>query len=969
MDINQTIRRSYEESKRIIQEAQENNQLVLFVGAGASIDSGMPSWKDALDIIKKRLGYDEKEDQVVPQDPLKIPQYYFNQRSKNEYTNLIRKIFKFDKTLPTTSLHQKLMKFNTSTIITTNYDHLIEQAAEENGEAMQVISSDTDLPYKNLGKELIKMHGDFEHDNFVLKEDDYLNYSTNFKLIENYIKSIIGTKVVLFIGYSFNDPDIKQVFKWSKEILKDDMRRAYLINIDSEYDRELEEYYKNLGINVIFAKSWIDVKDNDGPSKIINKTLDELLNKKLPALNSVYESLKGFEDFNYVYGKYINQAFSQVGMALNEKNVLTSRKGMDNTKSKHVIEALTNSEEDVAKKLKEILNKSRVDGYENSKEEIEKLQKNKKLPEWIKAVKNFDFEKLRSIRAENNISLNENNPKQYLIQAAISYYLGQYVTSYEYLQQASKYLYKHHNYAFYLIAEINRKWVGKFILDNHLDSVVIRSKIKEEIANINFDRILNSLPDLGNGNDFLRELTSFKVSYGLLHDVYDMGSKVKEESNNVYFGYIIPNYQQLRNNMEDYFQYGLENYLLLDYLVENINVYKLYIQNMLISVTASDKKDSLFAGYFQGQNLHLEDFDEFELYLILNFFGSAKEVNKLFKDMIGLVKISDSGLEYLKTIIQNFNELDDVNTNKYIENIYWKLIALCGHIQLDPDIVTELLKSFVPKISTYNMTFYRDYFIQVLNSALRQNLIADKHEEALINLLEAVLKKVLLQKSDKAYIYFPLVNLITMSLKKLKCKYANTEIIKQLKKKHYDLILAIIYPLCKSQTKDTLKRYFEDRLLEKSQINNYQDYAQLYATVVEDKIIEPNEKAEQVVIDYLNSEDKKAEEVTQRPNYIEDILSALSILYLDKKVVNKEEIKKIINAYGTVEQKWTTELEKFDYDNFKINWLEHYDKSILETISTKSKVKIKIREKFKEEHNKGNLTKKLLNIYFDYFAD
>lgn len=966
MDINQTIRRSYEESKRIIQEAQENNQLVLFVGAGASIASGMPSWSDALNKIKKRLGYEEER--AIPNDPLKIPQYYFNQRGKNEYRRLMSGIFKYGKTLPTTELHQKLMKFNTSTIITTNYDHLIEQAAEENGEAMQVISSDTDLPYKKLGKELIKMHGDFEHDNFVLKEDDYLNYSSNFKLIENYIKSIIGTKVVLLIGYSFNDPDIKQVFKWSKEILKDDMRRAYLINVDNKYDRDLEEYYKNFGVNVIFAKSWIDMKDNDdGPSKIINKTLDELLNKKLPALNSVYESLKGFEDFNYVYGKYINQAFLQVGMFLNEKNVLTSRKDRDNAKSKHIIEALTNSEENVAKNLKEILNKSRVEGYENSKEKIEKLQKNKKLPEWIKAVKNFDFEKLRSIRAENNISMNENNPKQYLIQAAISYYLGEYVTSYEYLQQASTYLYKKHNYAYYLIAEINRKWVGQFILDNYLNSVVIRSKIKEEITNIDFNRTLSSLPDLGNGNDFLRELTNFKVSYGLLQDVYDKGLKVKDESNNVYFGYIIPNYQQLRNNMEDFFQYGLENYLLLDNLVENINVYKLYIQNMLISVAALDKKDTLFAGRLQGQNLHLESFTEFELYIILNFFGSAKEVNEVFDNTIGLVKISNRGLDYLKTIVKNLSENE--NTNQYIENIYWKLIALCGHIQLDPDVVTELLKSFEPKICTYNMAFYRDYMIQVLNSALRQNFIVDKHKETLNNLLEAVLKKALSQKSDEASIYFPLVNLITMSLEELKCKYANTEIIKQLKKKHYDLILAIIYPLCKSQTKAALKRYFQDRLLNKSQISNCQNYAQLYVTVVENKIIEPNEKAEQVVIDYLNSEDKKAEEVTQMPNYIEDILSDLSILYLDKKVTNNWEIKRVIKTYGTMEQKWTTELEKFNYDNFKINWLEHYNKYFLTIMSSNLKVKEKIRKKFNDQYHKGNLTKKLLNIYFNYFAD
>lgn len=966
MDINQTIRRSYEESKRIIQEAQENNQLVLFVGAGASIDSGMPSWSDALDKMKKRLGYEEKEDRLLPDDPLKIPQYYFNQRGKNEYKRLMSGIFKYGKTLPITSLHQKLMKFNTSTIITTNYDHLIEQAAEENGEAMQVISSDTDLAYKNLGKELIKMHGDFEHDNFVLKEEDYLNYSSNFRLIENYIKSIIGTKIVLFIGYSFNDPDIKQVFKWSKEILKDDMRRAYLINIDSEYERDLEEYYKNFGINVIFAKSWIDGIDNEGPSKIINKTLDELLNKKLPALNSVYESLKGFEDFNYVYGKYINQAFSQVGMGLNEKNVLTSRKGMDNTKSKHVIEALTNSEEDIAKKLNEILNKSRVEGYENSKDKIEKLQKNKKLPEWIEAVKNFDFEKLRSIRAENNISMNENNPKQYLIQAAISYYLGEYVSSYEYLQQASKYLYKQHNYAFYLIAEINRKWVGKFILDNYLDSVVIRSKIKEEIANINLDRTLNSLPDLENNNEFLRELANFKVNYGLLQDVYDKGSKVKDESNNVYFGYIIPNYQQLRNNMEDFFQYGLENYLLLDNLVENINVYKLYIQNMLISVAASDKKDSLFAGYLQGQNLHLEDFDEFELYIILNFFGSAKEVNEVFDNTIGLVKVSDSGLEYLKTIIKNFNESYDIN-NTYIENIYWKLIALCGHVKLNSDIVTELLESFSQSLDSPRIVRNQVYITQVINSAVKQNLIVEKHVNSLVKLLNTILEKVILLKDDNSWT--TLISIIVYSLNKLKYTYDNTRIRNELKKKHCSLTLTVIYPICNTRSQGSLRTYFRKVLFGTTKIKNIEDYIRLYSKTVLNKIINPNENSEQKAINYLKSEDKSVNDVKKDPNYIENIIMDLSNLYINNKVVDKIGIKQVISIYGSYEQNWIIEPKKYDYDNFKIDWLDHYNKPFLKMMAAQPDVKLKIREKFKVGYEKDDLTKNLLNIYFEYFAD
>ena len=38
----------YTESKKIINEARHDGQLVIFVGAGASICSGMPTWGQAV---------------------------------------------------------------------------------------------------------------------------------------------------------------------------------------------------------------------------------------------------------------------------------------------------------------------------------------------------------------------------------------------------------------------------------------------------------------------------------------------------------------------------------------------------------------------------------------------------------------------------------------------------------------------------------------------------------------------------------------------------------------------------------------------------------------------------------------------------------------------------------------------------------------------------------------------------------
>ena len=99
-------------------------------------------------------------------------------------------VFHYKKHLEPSAIHDLIIQFGTQTIVTTNYDHLIELSAERNSEMIKVISKDSDLPYRKSERELIKIHGDFENDNFVLKEDDYLNYSRKFKLIENYITDI-----------------------------------------------------------------------------------------------------------------------------------------------------------------------------------------------------------------------------------------------------------------------------------------------------------------------------------------------------------------------------------------------------------------------------------------------------------------------------------------------------------------------------------------------------------------------------------------------------------------------------------------------------------------------------------------------------------------------------------------------------------------------------------------------------------
>jgi hypothetical protein len=92
------------------------------------------------------------------------------------------------------------------------------------------------------------MHGDFNNNNIVFKEDDYINYKKKFPLIENYIKSILSTNTILFLGYSYNDINLKQITKWVQS-KSESMPRMFLTVFNE--NKNQSKYLENFGISSI----------------------------------------------------------------------------------------------------------------------------------------------------------------------------------------------------------------------------------------------------------------------------------------------------------------------------------------------------------------------------------------------------------------------------------------------------------------------------------------------------------------------------------------------------------------------------------------------------------------------------------------------------------------------------------------------------------------------------------------------
>lgn len=211
----------------IVKELNDDN-FAIFAGAGLSSGAGFVDWKSLLKPIAEDLDLDiEREDDLVA-----IAQYHCNKNMKNRaklnqiiLDELSRKV------LPTKN-HEIISRLPIKTIWTTNYDKLIENTLESSGKIVDVKHTNKQLilTKKNRDVVLYKMHGDVDHPSeAVLTKDDYEFYHVKMQPFISALSGDLATKLFLFIGFSFTDPNLDYVLSRIKITYSDDQRQHYCL--------------------------------------------------------------------------------------------------------------------------------------------------------------------------------------------------------------------------------------------------------------------------------------------------------------------------------------------------------------------------------------------------------------------------------------------------------------------------------------------------------------------------------------------------------------------------------------------------------------------------------------------------------------------------------------------------------------------------------------------------------------------
>lgn len=199
-----------------IYESYHNKRLILFIGAGASCELGLPSWNELIEKIANNLGY-EPEVFKSYGNHRELAEYYKLETKDNDYKLLrasLKKKWIYTKPIQSSRLHELIAKSNFETIYTTNYDNCLEDAFSYYKEAFTKVVNVTDLNNSNNKnkRRIIKFHGDLnESTNFVLDESSYFERLEFDNPLDIKFRADILNNSILFIGYSISDINVRQL--------------------------------------------------------------------------------------------------------------------------------------------------------------------------------------------------------------------------------------------------------------------------------------------------------------------------------------------------------------------------------------------------------------------------------------------------------------------------------------------------------------------------------------------------------------------------------------------------------------------------------------------------------------------------------------------------------------------------------------------------------------------------------------
>lgn len=311
-------------------------QLVLFVGAGASVGSGVPDWDTLLDRLAEHAGFSDDERARLKGITALDRARLIGMRLQNAGLPLGPLVVSLVQASHRPLTQTLLASLPVQQIATTNYDELFEGASSDIGVPCAIVPY---APGHRGERWLLKLHGCVTHpDEIVLTRDDYLRFSSRRAALAGIVQALLVTRHMLFVGFSLQDDNFHRIVH--------DVRSAMPASAGQEnfgtalflHERELlAELWKSdltitsvakdgvpdavAGRRVAVLLDYLGMQSSGGSAHLLDPTLEGVLSEPERQLSGALKALASGlskEAWDTPAGRRVAALLCEFGMRQNE---------------------------------------------------------------------------------------------------------------------------------------------------------------------------------------------------------------------------------------------------------------------------------------------------------------------------------------------------------------------------------------------------------------------------------------------------------------------------------------------------------------------------------------------------------------------------------------------------------------------------------------------------------------------------
>lgn len=201
---------------RLAKEARAG-QLVPFVGAGAGIGAGLPSWSGLLQVLAERADLPEEDRPALAKLDARDQADVLARLLPDGGLKAAVVALTGGEDRRVSLTHQLLASMPVREVVTTNYDECLETAFRDADRPLRRIGDAR--PERGVEGWLLKMHGGVhDPDSIVLSRADYLRFEGEGVALAGVVQAMLLTRHLAFVGYSLSDDNFHRLVHQAAQV-------------------------------------------------------------------------------------------------------------------------------------------------------------------------------------------------------------------------------------------------------------------------------------------------------------------------------------------------------------------------------------------------------------------------------------------------------------------------------------------------------------------------------------------------------------------------------------------------------------------------------------------------------------------------------------------------------------------------------------------------------------------------------